>query len=127
MAKQLNIRDRFAYDLSKDIINEGEIWDVDVINQSIEMIIGTSYGERLFNIGFGSTLSLSLFETMSNSETNRLIKDLIKSIELWEDRVTILSSEVSLISNSDNSLTLYIPYSINKNNIKSIFQKKLIT
>ena len=127
MARKINIRDRFAYDISKDIVNEGEIWDTEVINQSIEMIIGTSYGERLFNLEFGSPLSLSLFENMSTANSNRLVTDIIKAIETWEDRITIISSQVVLEVKNDNSYLLSIPYIINKNNIKSVFQKKLLT
>jgi len=127
VARKINIRDRFAYDISKDIINEGEIWDVDVINQSIEMIIGTSYGERIFNLGFGSPIFSELFEGMTSTNSDKLVSGVIEAIETWEDRITILSSEVVLEVKNDNSYLLSIPYIINKNNIKSIFQKKLLT
>ena len=127
MARKINIRDRFAYDISKDIVNEGEIWDTEVINQSIEMIIGTSYGERVFNIGFGSPLTLALFENMTTENSTKLIRDIIDALETWENRITVTNSKVKLEISDNNSYLLSIPYTINKNNIKSVFQKKLIT
>ena len=42
-----NISEKWAYDIDKNPIDQGEIWDVDCINQSIEMILGTMPGERL--------------------------------------------------------------------------------
>lgn len=118
-------KNKFAYDLSNDIVNQGEIWDIDVINQSIEMIIGTSYGERIFNIGFGSPLSLSLFENMNNSQAEKMLDGVISAIKTWEDRITILENDVRLIT-QDNGYILRIPYIINKSNLKSIFQKKIV-
>jgi hypothetical protein len=44
--------DHFAYDLSEKVITQGELYDDKVISQSISTILGTNYGERVFNIGF---------------------------------------------------------------------------
>lgn len=123
MAKKLNIRDRYAYDMDS---SKGEVWDIDCINKSIENILTTSYGERIFNLGFGSPLNFSLFEGMTNIQGEKLINDVIDALKRWEDRITIIENDVRLYSNSDNSFSLSIPYRINKNNITSTFKKKII-
>jgi len=122
---KLNLRDRFAYDLSKDLVHTGEVWDVAVINQSIETILTTSYGERVFNLGFGSPLQFHLFEGMNKNQGEKLVNEIIEAIKRWENRITISESDVRLIA-EDNSYTLKIPYTININNIRSTFQKKII-
>jgi phage baseplate assembly protein W len=123
----LQYRSKFAYDLSKNPMSKGEIWDVDVINQSIELIIATYFGERLFNPFFGSPLGNTLFETMNEAKGESLLTDLINAIKKWEDRITILDSKCRIILDYDNnSIGLQIFYTINKNNIRSVFEKKII-
>lgn len=120
--------DRWAYDIDKNPIDQGEIWDVDVINQSIEMILGTMYGERLFNPGFGFGLQYRIFESMSSSKAESLLDEISTAIKRWEDRITLLESEMRIIANVDkNSVIIIIPYIINRVNIKSVFKKKLVS
>jgi phage baseplate assembly protein W len=123
----LRYRSKYAYDLSINPLSKGEIWDDDVIKQSIEIIIATYFGERLFNPYFGSPLGNMLFETMNESKGEALLTDLINAIKKWEDRITILDSKCRIILNyDDNSIGLQIYYTINKNNIRSVFEKKII-
>lgn len=120
--------DRWAYDIDKNPIDQGEIWDVDVINQSIEMILGTIYGERLFNPSFGFGLQYRIFESMSSSKAESLLDEISTAIKRWEDRITLLESEMRIIANVDkNSVIIIIPYIINRVNIKSVFKKKLVS
>ena len=124
---QKTYRDNFAYDISKDVISKGEIHDDDVIKQSVEMILGTSLGERLFNTGFGSPLSLYMFETLNTSTGETLLTEIIKAIQRWEDRIKIDEPNCRMIIDYDNNgIDLYLPYSIRRNNIKSVYKKKII-
>jgi phage baseplate assembly protein W len=124
---QKRYRDHYAYDLSINPLSKGEIWDTDVINQSIELIIATYFGERLFNPYFGSPLGNMLFENMNESKGESLLTDLINAIKKWEDRITILESKCRIILDYDNnSIGLQIFYTINQNNIRSVFEKKII-
>jgi phage baseplate assembly protein W len=124
---QKNYRDKFAYDISKQALRKGEIWDFDVINQSIELILTTYYGERLFNPYFGSPLANLLGEPMSEQKAESLLVDIINDIKKWEDRITIIENRCQLILDYDNnSIELKLPYYVNKNNIRSIFEKKII-
>lgn len=118
--------DVFAYDTSNDILSKGEIFDYDAINQSIENILSTGFGERLFNPFFGSSLSNMLFESMSNRFLSTTIDTLVKEIMVWEDRITIIKGESYFVANPDNNMvTLQITYIINRSRIKNTFKRKI--
>jgi phage baseplate assembly protein W len=117
----------WAYDINKNPITQGELWDKDAIDQSIEMILGTIWGERLFNPSFGSGLQLKIFQTMTPSMAEETINEIIASIKKWEDRITIIEDQVQLIINMDsNSIVLILPYVVNSNNVQNTFKKKII-
>jgi len=119
--------DSYAYDLDKEIISRGEIYDADVINQSIEMILSTSYGERLFMPFFGSEVPLLLWEQLSTSDETEVLRKIVESVQLWENRITIIESQSSVeILHNENALNVNIYYVINKLNITSTFKRKLI-
>ena len=117
----------WAKDVSYDLIKDGEIVDEDVISQSIESILGTRKGERLFNLNFGSNFTLRLFDNMDPSYLERLLDDTASAIELWEDRVTVLKETMKLLVDPDmNAATIVIPYIINASGRVSEFKKKVL-
>jgi len=119
--------DSFAYDLDRDISTNGEIFDEDVINQSIEMILSTSYGERLFIPFFGSDFPLLLWENITESDESEVLDKIVTAIEFWENRITIIrpSSSVEILD-GENAISVNIYYVVNKFNIVSSFKRKLI-
>jgi phage baseplate assembly protein W len=117
----------WAYDLSKNALSKAEILDVEVINQSIEMILATNFGERVFNPYFGSTFTLNIFDGFSQQKGESIINDLVTSIKKWENRITIDESNIKLKFTSETGvLEIYIPYVINRERIKSFFLKKIV-
>ena len=72
--------DRWAYDISQNPISKGEIYDTDVINQSIENILMTTVGERIFNINYGSNLMYRVFEIASEKTGEKILDSLQYSI-----------------------------------------------
>jgi len=118
--------DDWAFDLDIQMQTVGEIKNVEVINQSIEMILSTLPGERLFNPAFGSDFQLRIFDTMDREFLERLIDDTVGAIQRWESRITIIESEVRLTINPDgNSALIYIPYIIRERELKAAFQRKI--
>ena len=120
--------DNFAYDLSNDILSKGEVYDYDAINQSIENIIMTGLGERLFSPFFGSSIGNLLFEGMSNDllESETMIDTLISEIGLWENRITFKRSECYFTPEPDNNkLILELTYIVKKNQITNTFKRKI--
>lgn len=118
--------DRWAYDLSKNISTKGEIFDEECISQSIELILATYFGERVFNPLFGSSLPVTLFEGFSNKDGEKLVEEILNSIETWEDRILIDRDDVRFdFYSSQNTLEIYIPYVILKQKIVSFFNKRI--
>jgi len=118
--------DDWAYDLPIQLISKGEIVNEDVINQSIEMILATLRGERLFRPSFGSDFSRRLFDIMGDEFYNKLLDDTVEAIKRWEDRIVVLEDLVHLFVDDDNnSVTLTIPYIIKQRRIKAEFKKKI--
>lgn len=117
----------WAYDIDKDVISNGEIFDQEVIDQSIEMILGTSLGSRLFNIGFGSNFSYKVFSNMTSGHLERVLDDTVKAIKRWDDRIIIIEDNVRIVANTDqHSILLTIPYIIKNTGEKAVFNKKFI-
>lgn len=120
--------DNWAYDIDKNPIDQGEIWDADVINQSIEMILCTYPGERLFNPSFGIGIQYRIFNIASPAEAESLLDIIASALRVWEDRIIVVESQMRIIANVDaHSVIIVIPYTIKRNNIKSVFKKKLIS
>lgn len=119
-------RTSFAYDLSKDIIRQGEVFDTDVINQSIENILSTVRGERLFLLPFGSDLPLILFEELNPGNGERILDAILDAIETWEDRIILLRDSARLrVDSSQNMLHIWIPYRIKNTAITTTFERKV--
>jgi len=117
----------FAYDISKNVLSKGEIHDTDVLKQSIEMILTTGRGERLFNLNFGSVLPNYLFDFIDENSGEQLLDSVIEAITTREPRVTVLSNNASLeILEDENSIILDIPFVINRTGITTTYKKKII-
>jgi len=118
--------DSWAYDLHKDVIRRGEIRDEEVISQSIEMILATSYNERLFNLSFGSPLWTQMFENMNKSTAEDLLNGCIAAIKRWEDRIRLLENSASITVFTDqNAIRLSLPYIILRNGKTAVWEKKI--
>lgn len=119
--------DKWAYDLSKNYKTEGELWDDSVIKQSIELIIGTIFGERLFNFRFGTKVFSTLFEGITESTGEEILTTVIEAIKEYEDRVVVDESNCELlVYNDDNSIVIKIPYQITRSGKESIWEKKIL-
>jgi len=116
--------DKWTMDIDNKTLSVGEIYNVDVINQSIETILSTPLGTRLFNIGFGSDFSLRIFDNMDVGYLEQLMVDTADSIEYWDDRVMIIRNKMSIVVDADNNkLTITIPYIIKRRNVLAEFKK----
>lgn len=124
-AQTLNIYAKnWAYDMPIKALSKPLLVNEEVINQSIEMILATPRGSRLFNLNFGSDFSLRLFDNLDVNYLDRMIDDTVKAIQKWEDRIIIIESGVSMVVNTDNNtFLLTIPYIIKERQIKGEFSK----
>ena len=116
----------WAYDLSIVIVDKGEIYDIDVINQNIQSILSTFFGERMFKLNFGSELGNTLFEAINETTGENLLTSIINSIKFFENRAIVYEDDCRIfIDYENNALTISIPYRINKRQIVSEFKKKI--
>ena len=103
----------YAIDLAKDSLTVGTIKDVAVINQSIENIIFTVPGERVFIPTFGSPIMAVPFKNFSTLNGEQLLDGLIDAIRKWETRINIMENECRLYINpGQHSLAIKIQYSL---------------
>lgn len=118
--------DHYAYDISKQVLSKGEIYDKDVINQSVEMILTTGFNERVFNLSFGSALPEYLFHFINEDSGELLLDSIIASVQKWEDRIRVTSSAATLqILDDQEAIILTLPYVIKQNGKGGIFKKKI--
>jgi phage baseplate assembly protein W len=127
MAFEKEYSDIFAYDVDKDVSMIGEVVNEKAINNSIENILLTGYGERMFLPYFGSPLGYIVFESLNTVNGERILDEIIEAIKRWEKRITILENEVELnILKDQNTITIVIPYIINRSGLQSTFSRKII-
>lgn len=118
--------DNFAIDLSKKALTTTDVYDNDAIMQSVQNIILTIPGERVFQPEFGSILMASVFRNLNNSSGEKLLDSVISSIERFEQRVKVVSDECQLIINTrENSVTIVISFYILATGSKKSWTKKL--
>ena len=83
MITQKQNSDYYAYDLADKVISKGELYDEDVINQEITNILGCNFGERVFNLTFGSSLGFKLFEIFDQRSGEELLNLITKQLYVY--------------------------------------------
>ena len=123
---EFDLGKNFAYDISKNIVSEGEVVDEKVINQSLENIILTNFGERVFRSDFGSNLLASIFEAGNSKNAQFMYSNLLKQVQKNEKRVTLDIANCSMFMDSNNNTAyITIKYRINDSNINGKMNKKI--
>ncbi len=103
----------WSIDLHRNFVSKGEILNENVIDQSINNILFTSYGERLFNRSFGVGLLNNIFENIDENLGEKILDEIIDSIKKWENRITVDENNCKLeIFPDSNSINIIIPYQI---------------
>ncbi len=89
--------EHYSYDLSKNCLSVGEVFDQESILQSIELILTTFFGERFMNPSYGSSIPMSIHEIMNNAKGEKLIEDALSSLAIHEDRIVVDQQNVKFI------------------------------
>lgn len=101
------------------ILDEG----VEAINNSIENILGTSYGERLFLPQFGSRIKSLLFENINATTAQSIYDALTDAIKDWEPRIEVIGSDSYIIPDEANNMyQIYLVYRILDVDLRGEFQ-----
>lgn len=116
----------FALDLNKKVLTNVDAVDKDVIHQSLEAILLTGVGERVFE-DFGSFLQTILFHRLDENNAENLLDEIISTISRYENRITIISNSCALnISRATQTMRLKIVYYINSDGAVGEFNKKIV-
>lgn len=94
-------------------IKSGDILElgIDAINSSIENIMGTSFGERIFLPEFGSGIKNLLFENINDDTAQRIFDELTSAISRWEPRIEVILDESYIIPDIEaNSYQISLVY-----------------
>lgn len=100
-----------------------ELWDKQVLDQSIEMVLVTEPQERLFNLTFGTPLYTLLFENFSHLDS---VMDMVyDQIEYWVP-IVIDRSNTNVEKDEDNhAISFQIPYISRNGKIAGVFSRRI--
>jgi len=117
----------YALDLNKKVLTNVDAIDKQVISQSIESILMTDFGERVFEPNFGSFLSTIVFDRINEKSGESILDSIIEQILKFENRISIYTESCSLnISRSTHTMEIKIMYVINKTKTPGEFNKKIV-
>lgn len=109
--------------------NDGSLdsYDSEAINNSILNILLTHKGTIPFNYNFGAGISSYVFETMDTSVLSSYLNRILDEVEFYETRISIDRKLVEVdIKSSDQTVDIFIPYSIVLTGVGGEFYKRLI-
>jgi len=86
------------------------------VEQSIRIILGTQYGERVMRPGFGANLK-SLVFAPNNATTASLAGYYVTdALARWEPRIDVMDVRVETAPDARNMLLIYVDYRIRADN-----------
>ena len=125
MIKRFSV-DKYALDISKDVISRGEISDAAAINQSIENILMTGYNERLFE-SYGSFIPTLVFKNINESQASGIMDKIISLITRMETRVSIVPSMCSItVVRATATIDIVLTYIVTSSGTVGEFNKRLV-
>ena len=95
--------------------------NIKAVIESIRNILQTSYGERFFNVKFGSTTSGVLFELLDESSASYYRNSIVSSIEEFEPRVDVDEERTKFIIGRDGSTTLSLYFKLRGEPTENIY------
>ena len=123
MSKYIDVNPRFGRSTSAELV-----YDVEAINSSIENILGTIPGERLFQPNFGSNIHTLLFEPINDDTAADILFEIVDAIENWEPRVTVLLDESTVDPYPDKNLyEVVVRYKIITTQDTATFSRQFLT
>jgi phage baseplate assembly protein W len=121
------IERKFALDISRKAFTDVEVGDKAAISQSIESILLTSPGERVFFPSFGSPLNKEIFKNIDSERGEVILTKIINLIKKWEKRIYIDEDKCTMsISLENHTLFLNIIYYVIADGTSGQFNKKII-
>lgn len=82
------------------------------IEESIRIVLGTSYGERPMRPEFGSAVHDFIFAPVTPTTAGRLAHEVRVSLARWEPRIRVLDVSVTIDDHDRSRFLIDIAYSI---------------
>ena len=102
------------------------VYDIESINESIDNLITTKIGERVFNRALGSNLSQILFEPLTDTIVQDSVMKIHQVLLKYEPRVRLNLNNSSVTFERDESrLDIFLQYVIKSTNQVGIFSKTI--
>ena len=89
------------------------------IEQSLKLILFTSYGERTMRPEFGSNLSESVFDSIDSVTVNTISDNIRQAIIEFEPRITLHNVEIDTADIYNGRLTIKLDYTIRTINVRT--------
>ena len=117
----------FYSDLNQqDNLRDIKIYDLEAIYQSIDNIINTEKGQRLFLPEFGVDLWQYLFEPMTDVIVFQVYLEIYNALEKWEPRIKLLSDSGFVPNYDTHTIDLSIVFEIRgRTDTKYVYQTDL--
>ncbi len=97
----------------QDPLNDVRLIDIETIYQSIDNIINTEKGERMFLPEFGTNLLDHIFNPMTREHESRILYEVVASVKRWEPRVSVLRNKSYVKSSPDaHEIVLFVVFEI---------------
>ncbi len=89
------------------------------IEESLKIILFTSYGERIMRPEFGSNISESVFDTMDSVTINTLTDNIEQAILEFEPRITLHDVFISSEEISEGKVYINLDYTVRTINVRT--------
>lgn len=115
LKKQESVYSDFRKDMLLNPVNNdvARYTDEDSVKESIQNLLLTNQGERLFNPTLGSSISKMLFDNILYPETKYIIQDLVATtIKNYEPRCELISVNVKADDSDPNSIVITVTFNV---------------
>lgn len=89
------------------------------IRQSIEILLSTSPGERIFNFEYGANIRQWVFEQMDLSVKTLIIEEIKHAVLYFEPRVDLEKVDVEIKDPQEGILWISLEYRVRQTNSRS--------
>jgi len=101
-------------DFNEFQISGNLLYDLADIYQSIDNILNTVPGERLFNPEFGCYIERYLFQPIDDATAFAILGEIVSSVSRWEPRITVNFGQSSVTPNGlNNGYDLILAFTVN--------------
>ena len=99
--------------------------NIEAVKTSINNILGTHRGERVFLPQFASSLRDLIFEPISESLINKIADEVKNKVEIWDNRVSVTGVDIK-VDPDNNYIEITTKFNI-KSYTESFSQTTVIT